>query len=497
MEQPQFKKTKLTSRQDDYAQWYLDVAQNGDMFAYSPVPGCITFLPKAVNIWEKIKEIMNEDIKAMGVQNLYLPLLIPMSFFEKEKEHVEWFAPELAVVTVGWGKDLEDKLAIRPTSETLFCDFFRENLQSYRDLPMLYNQWVNVFRWEKRTRPFLRTAEFYWQEGHTLHEEKQDADEFAKNILHNVYAKIIREYLAIDGIAGIKTESEKFAGAERTYTFEPMMSNGWALQICTTHVLGEGFMKQFNVSYINRSWEKAYPSYTSWGMSTRSIWWVISSHSDDRWLIIPPKIAEFKAVILPIYNKWNEDTVNTYVKKIAKIITGSDAILPFKWENFKKILGNNNDLLVDFRNVKLGEKITDFELSGYPIRIECWERDIENNVCVVTSRITGEKQIVNLDNLPETIQNLIEEGQNELFKRSQQRLRENTIACDTLEQVGEAVENGKFAIYEWDWNPELEEIIKERFKATTRCLPFEGQFTDDVLQLKNPQNKKVIIARAF
>lgn len=495
MEQPQFKKTKLTSRDEDYAQRYLDVAGNAEMFAYSPVPGCITFLPKAVSMWEKIKEIMNKDLKRMWVQNLYLPLLIPMSFFEKEKEHVEWFAPELAVVTIGWAKELEDKLAIRPTSETLFCEFFKDNLQSYRDLPMLYNQRVNVFRREKRTRPFLRTSEFYRQEWHTLHENKNEADEFAKGILHNVYMKLFKEYLAIDGIAGIKSESEKFAWAERTYTFEPMMSNGRALQICTTHVLGEWFMKQFDVSYINKEWQKTHPSYTSWGLSTRSIGWVISSHSDDRGLIIPPKISEFSAVILPIYSK-NEDIVNEYVKKIAKQITWNDTLLPFKWEYFKKATWNT-DILIDFRNSKLWEKITDFELSGYPIRIECGERDIQSNSCVVASRITGEKHIVNLDDLTNTIEKLLEEWQRELLKRSQERLRANTVACYSLDDIGTAVENGKFAIYERDLNPEFEDIIKEKYKATTRCLPFEWQFTDELLTLKNPNNKKVIIARAF
>lgn len=272
----------MTSKEQDYSQWYLDVSKAGELFEYSPVPGCITFLPKAVTIWEKIKEAVNRKIGPMGVQNLYLPMLIPMSFFEKEKDHVEGFSPELAVVTVAGGKDLEDKLAIRPTSETLFCEFFRDNLTSYRDLPLLYNQWVNVMRWEKRTRPFLRTAEFYWQEGHTLHETKDEAREFSLGILNNVYIDTFRNILAIDGIAGTKSDSEKFAGADNTFTFEPMMSNGWALQICTSHVLGEGFMRQFDVKFQDRNGTVSYPAYTSWGLSTRSIGGLISSHSDDK-----------------------------------------------------------------------------------------------------------------------------------------------------------------------------------------------------------------------
>ena len=376
-------KIKLTSKETDYSQWYLDVAKAWEMFEYSPVPGCMIFLPKSVTIWEKIKHEVNKKIQPMWVQNLYLPMLIPMSFFEKEKDHVEWFAPELAVVTIGWAKELEDKLAIRPTSETLFCDFFKWNLWSYRDLPMLYNQWVNVMRWEKRTRPFLRTAEFYWQEWHTLHETKLEANEFSLWILNNVYIKTFRELLAIDWIAWRKSESEKFAWADTTYTFEPMMSNWRALQICTSHVLWEWFMKQFDVSFQDRNGWVSYPSYTSWGMSTRSIWGIISSHSDDKWLVIPPKLSEFKAIILPIYWKENEQKVNWYVEKIAKILTNTTVKSPYKWEYFKKYSWDN-EVLVDFRNVRLWEKITDFELSGYPVRIECWERDIENNKMALT-----------------------------------------------------------------------------------------------------------------
>lgn len=489
-------KIKLTSKEEDYSQWYLDVAKAWDLFEYSPVPWCMIFLPKSVTIWEKIKDEINQVIKSMWVQNLYLPLLIPMSFFEKEKEHVDWFAPELAVVTVWWWKELEDKLAIRPTSETLFCEFFRDNLQSYRDLPLLYNQWANIFRWEKRTRPFLRTAEFHWQEWHTLHETKKQAEEFSLSILHNVYCKIIREVMAIDWIAWIKSESEKFAWAEKTFTFEPMMSNGWALQICTSHLLWEWFMKQFDVSFQDRNWEKAFPSYTSWGLSTRSIWWIISSHSDNKWLIIPPRLSEFKAVILPIYGKDNEQIVNNYVEKIAEEITWNNKITPLKWEYFKKFVWNVQ-VMVDYRNVRLWEKITDFELGGYPVRIECWERDIENDNCVIVSRITWEKQIIKLDEINSTIERMFEEWQIELLRRSNERLKSNVVACYTITDIWKAIENWKFAIYEWDKNPKFEEEIKEKFKATTRCIPFEWQFTDKILDLKNKNNVRVIVARAF
>lgn len=490
-------KINLTSKEYDYSQWYLEVSKYWEMFEYSPVPWCITFLPKSVTIWEKIKEEVNKKINLMWVQNLYLPMLIPMSFFEKEKDHIEWFAPELAVVTVWWWKELEEKFAIRPTSETLFCDFFKNKLSSYRDLPLLYNQWVNVMRWEKRTRPFLRTAEFYWQEWHTLHETKQEAYDFSKWILNNVYIKIFRELFAIDGIAWNKSESEKFAWAYSTFTFEPMMSNWRALQICTSHVLWEWFMKQFDVGFQDKNGWISHPSYTSWWMSTRSIWWLISSHSDDNWLIIPPYLSEFKAVILPIYAKENEDKVNNYAKMLANIITKWDIQVPYKWEYFKKVVWENWQILIDYRNVRLWEKITDFELSWYPIRVECWERDIDNNNCVVSSRITKEKVVISIDDLESTVSRMIEEWQKELFKRSSDRLKSNVISCNTLDEMWEALENGKFVIYEWDKNPEFEVIIKERFKATTRCIPFEWQFTDSLLVLKNKENVAVIVARAF
>lgn len=491
-------KIKLTSRQEDYSQWYLDVAKAWELYEYSPVPWCIVFMPKAVTIWEKTKDEINKKIQAMWVQNLYLPLLIPMSFFEKEKEHVEWFAPELAIVTIWWWKELEDKLAIRPTSETLFCEFFRDNLQSYRDLPLLYNQWANVLRWEKRTRPFLRTTEFYWQEWHTLHETKKEADEFSIDILHNVYAKIYKELLAIDWIEWQKSDSEKFAWAEKTATFESMMSNGWALQMCTSHLLWKWFMEQFWVSFLWRDWKQDYPAYTSWGFTTRSIWWMISSHSDDKWLIIPPRISEYKAVILPIYGKENEEKVNSYSESIAQSITWSKTKAPVKWEYFKKFVWESSQVLIDYRNVRLWEKITDFELSGYPIRIECGERDIESNSCVVASRITWEKIIIELKELNNTIGRMLTEWQDELFKRSRERLQNNVVPCYSIEEIWETIEQGKFAIYEWDKNPKFEEEIKEKFKATTRCIPYAGQFeVIDSFKLLKENTIKVIVARAF
>lgn len=501
-------KVKLTSKTEDYSQWYLDVAKAWELFEYSPVPGCITFLPKSVTIWEKIKEEINKKISLKWVQNLYLPMLIPMSFFEREKDHVEWFAPELAVVTVWWWKELEDKLAIRPTSETLFCDFFKWQLQSYRDLPLLYNQWVNVMRWEKRTRPFLRTAEFYWQEWHTLHETKEDAREFALWILNDVYVDVINNLMAISWIKWKKSESEKFAWAETTFTYEPMMSNGWALQICTSHVLWKWFMEQFWVSFLNRDWIQDYPSYTSWWLSTRSIWWIISSHSDDKWLVIPPRLSEYKAVILPLYwNEQPEEIINLYAKNIAENIVWWWELVPVKWENFKAFVWYNwEKILIDYRNVRLWEKLTDFELSWYPISIIVWSRDIadpwvcKNWKCEVRSRISWKKEIIEIDPsvLSKKIEELFVEWQDLLRAKSKERLENNIIQCRTIDDIWRVIEEWKFALCEWDQNPQFEVEIKERFKATTRCIPNEWQFNViDNFELKDKNNVKIIVARAF
>lgn len=492
-----FSKTKLTTREEDYSQWYLDVAKAGEMFDYAPTPGCIIFLPKAVSIWERIKQEVNEKIQPLGVQNLYLPMLIPMSFFEREKEHVEWFAPELAVVTHAWWKELDEKLAIRPTSETMFCSFFKDNLQSYRDLPLLYNQWVSVLRWEKRTRPFLRTSEFYWQEWHTLHETSMEAKEFAEKIMHDVYIRIFREIMAIDGISGVKSTSEKFAWAETTYTFEPMMSNGWALQICTSHILGKWFMEQFDVSFLWRDGSIDFPAYTSWWMSTRSIGWIISSHSDNKGLIIPPNLAEYRAVILPVYRQSNKDGIDAYAKKISSIIVGEWSEAPVKWTSFRSVMTKSWKTLLDYRDVRFGEKIKDFELSGYPVAIVVGEQECANNICTIISRISWEKIQVPLTEVNSTIERLFQEGQKELFLRSQQRLRDNTVPCDSMEDIWKAIWDWKFALYEWDLDPNFEIEIKEKFKATTRCIPNSWQFTDQIMKPKNPNNVIVLIARAF
>jgi prolyl-tRNA synthetase len=491
-----FNKAKLTSRSQDYAAWYLDVAKNGDLFEYSPTPGCITFLPKSVAIWERVKSHIDGKLKRLGVQNILLPTLIPMSFFEKEKNLVEGFSPELAVVTHGGGKELEEKLAFRPTSEVMFCDFFRGRLQSYRDLPILSNQWCNVLRWEKRTRPFLRTAEFHWQEGHTIHETTDEATIFAEKILHEVYIPTIRDVMAIAGVSGRKSESEKFPGADVTMTYEPMMSNGWALQMCTSHILGRGFMESFDVKFSGRDGVDTFPAYTSWGLSTRTIGGMISCHSDDNGLVIPPLLSEYQSVLLPLFGR-DSQLVKNYTGKVLEALGHTaDERVPVSGASFVAVIESDLATLIDEREARLGEKIKDWELSGYPIRIEYGERDVAGNTVVIASRITSEKLTVPLPELKLVLHRMLADGQKDLLRRSEERLRENTVACSSLDDIVKAIEAEKFVLYNWDLNPQFEIDIKESCKATVRCLPFEGQWVDDVMDRESGK-QLTLIARNF
>ena len=442
------------------------------MFEYAPVTGCITFLPKAVTLWNTIRDIMSQKMKTLGVQDIILPLLIPVSFFEREKEHIEGFAPEFVTVTHVGGKELPEHFAIRPTSETLFCDFFKKQLHSYKDLPLLYNQWANVMRWEKRPRPFLRTSEFHWQEGHTLHLTEKDAHDFLINILNHVYVDTIREYMAIDGIEGEKSASERFPGALHTYTYESMMTNGWALQSCTSHLLSQDFMREFEVSYQDNEGKQAYPYYTSWGASTRLLGALISSHSDDRGLVIPPKMSEYMATLLPLYAN-DEAGVKNYTDTIAEILLGKNTDIPVQGQYFRARINDIHEkILLDARDIRLGEKINDWELSGYPIRIEYGPRDMSTNTVVIADRISGEKNTLPLDGLKGAMQDLLEKGQRILFERSTHRLQENTVVCQSESDIATAVEAGKFALYAWDGDEKFEAHIKTTYKATTRCLPF-------------------------
>ncbi len=491
-------KIKITPKEDSFSDWYLDVAKQWELFEYSSTPWSIIFLPKSVEIWEKVKIILNSSLWKLGVRNIYLPTLIPMSFFEKEKEHIEWFAPELAIITHWWGKELEEKLAFRPTSETVFCEFFKNQLQSYKDLPLLYNQWANVIRWEKRTRPFLRTAEFHWQEWHTIHQTRDEAKIFAEKIIKELYIKTFNDYFAIEWIYWEKCESEKFAWADTTFTFEPMMKNWWALQICTSHLLNQWFMKQFNVSYLNKEWKEDYPFYTSWWMSTRSIGWLILSHSDNKWLIIPPKLSEYKTVILPIYrNKESIEDINKIVYNIWKEILWDFTKVPIKWQSFIALIWKDQKILLDLSDSRFWEKINNFERSWYPIAITVWLKEIEEGAYTIISRITWEKIKSSINNINHNIDNLLTEWQKTLLSNNRKQLIKNTVACYCMEDIWKAIKTWKFAIYEWDKNKEFEREIKEKFKATIRCIPSSNQFTDDILKIKDSNNVAIIIARAF
>lgn len=481
--------------QEEYSQWYIQIAKQGELFEYSPVAGCITFLPKAVSIWEKIKALIDKKLIERWVKNIYLPLLIPLSFLEKEKEHIEWFSPELAIVTIGWGKELEEKLVIRPTSETLFCDFFKNKLKSYKDLPLLYNQWANVMRWEMRTRPFLRTSEFYWQEWHTLHETKEEATTFALDILHNVYEKTITEELAIATIPWRKTQKEKFAWADTTYCIESMMKNGRALQMCTSHLLSQNFMKQFDIRYHNKDWEYCYPFYTSWGISTRILWAMISCHSDEKGLIIPPRIAPYHAWILTIYGKNNKEAIHSYVQSILSHLQSTVSQNTHFFDTLLYSHGKYN-LTLDLRNVHLWEKIIDFERSWYPVWIECGEREMKQQTLIMVNRITKRKEEIPLGKIEETLNAFLREWQDFLFKQSEKQLKESIYICNTFKDIEETILQGKFALYKREYDDDaFENLLKESCKATTRCIPFASFLETMFPPLEGSQYS--IIARAF
>jgi prolyl-tRNA synthetase len=488
-------KVKLTKRETDYAQWYLDVAKSGALYETSPTPGCISFLPKAVSIWEKIKFETNARLEILGVKNVLLPTLIPIDFFSLEGDFVKGFAPEFAVVTHGGGVELEKKLVFRPTSEMMFCEFFSKRLQSYRDLPMLYNQWCNCIRWEKRPRPFLRTMEFHWQEGHTLHEDKDSALQFATDILNDVYISVINECLAIDGIRGYKPESEKFAGADITMTYEPMMSNGWALQICTSHVLGKGFTSAFDLNFLDRNGNKAVPAYTSWGMSTRTIGGMISTHSDNKGLVIPPNASEYAATLLPIM--FSDPKVAEYTSKITKTLSAI-RLKNQSTDGVCELRSHTHKYLLDQRDIRIGEKMFDWELSGYPIAVKFGPSEADKNSVLLVSRHNGVAKEVLLDNLEAELSLCLASMHADLFKASGDRMRQNSIACQTPSDVIEVVKNGKFALYSWDGSVDFEKLIKDQASATIRCIPFQDSWVHEIVPPSSDSSSKtVVIAKAF
>jgi prolyl-tRNA synthetase len=458
------------------------VIQAAELADYSPVKGCMVIRPNGYAIWENVQSILDGMFKETGHVNAYFPLLIPESFMKKEAEHIEGFAPECAVVTIGGGRQLEEPLYIRPTSETIIWSMYKKWIASHRDLPLLINQWANVLRWEMRTRLFLRTTEFLWQEGHTAHATDQDAEEETLRMLQ-VYRRLAEDYLAIPVIEGLKTEKEKFAGAVRTYCIEAMMQDHRALQAGTSHNLGQNFARAFDVTFQDEAGQRQLVWATSWGVSTRLIGAVIMTHSDDKGLVLPPRIAALKVVIVPIPGKKADPTaMNQEARKMAEE------------------LGLGRAVQVDDRpNLSPGWKYHHWEQRGVPIRVELGPRDLENNQAVVVRRDTGEKQPVPRSELPKVVASTFDEIQDNLFARAKQLQQEFTFDVDDEATFREKLENpGGFLRAHWCEDAACEARIQDETKATIRCIPVE--FVEDKGSCpfcKKPSNRRVIFAKAY
>lgn len=487
---------ELTPRSENYSQWYQDLVIKADLAENSAVRGCMVIKPYGYAIWEKMQRILDDMFKETGHVNAYFPLLIPKSFLSKEAEHVEGFAKECAVVThyrlktnhdgtgvvVDPAAKLEEELIIRPTSETIIWNTYRNWIHSYRDLPLLCNQWANVMRWEMRTRLFLRTAEFLWQEGHTAHATREEAEIEAKK-MQGVYADFAENYMAMPVVKGVKSESERFAGALDTYTIEAMMQDGKALQAGTSHFLGQNFGKAFDVTFVDKEGKIDYAWATSWGVSTRLIGALIMSHSDDNGLVLPPHLAPIQVVIIPIYR--SDEQLNQIREKVGGIVA-----------NLKKL-----GIFVKFDdadNRKPGWKFANYELKGVPVRLAMGGRDLENNTIEVMRRDTLEKETVSCDGIETYVQNLLEEIQNNIFQKALKHREERTITVDTYEEFKEKIEQGYFIMAHWDGTPETEERIKNETKATIRCLPLEGDMTPGKCMVTGkPSARRVLFARAY
>lgn len=486
----------LTKRADNYSQWYNELVIKADLAEQSAVRGCMVIKPYGYAIWEKMQHQLDTMFKETGVQNAYFPLLIPKSFLSKEADHVEGFAKECAVVThyrlknnpdgqgvvVDPEARLEEELIIRPTSETIIWNTYRNWINSYRDLPLLVNQWANVFRWEMRTRLFLRTAEFLWQEGHTAHATKEEAEAKAIEML-NVYADFAEKYMAVPVVKGVKTANERFAGALETYTIEAMMQDGKALQSGTSHFLGQNFAKAFDVKFINKENKLDYVWATSWGVSTRLMGALIMTHSDDNGLVLPPKLAPIQVVIVPIYRSQEQlDTINA---KVAPIV-----------ENLKKqgisVKYDNSD------NKRPGFKFADYELKGVPVRLVLGARDIENGTIEVMRRDTLGKETVSIEGIEEYVAKLLDDIQNNIYTKALNHRLEMTTKVDTWEDFKTQIEKGGFILAHWDGTTETEEKIKEETKATIRCIPLDGEEEEGkCIYTGKPSKRRVIFARNY
>ena len=471
---------EITPMEEDFSRWYTDVIMKNELVDYSPVKGFMVIRPYGYALWERIQSFADEKFKATGHKNMYFPLLIPESLLVKEKEHVEGFAPEVAWVTHGGSQELAERLVIRPTSETIICHMYKKWLNSYRDLPYLYNQWCSVVRWEKATRPFLRTSEFLWQEGHTLHETYEEAQKETLMIL-DIYRQVAEDLLAMPVVVGQKSEKEKFAGAFATYTMEALMHDGQALQAGTSHNLGQHFTKAFDIKFQGRTGKEEFPYHTSWGISTRLIGGLIMVHSDNRGLVLPPNIAPVQVVIIPIAQK-------------------KEGVLEKANEIYDKMKSKGIRVeLDDDADNSPGWKFNQYEMKGYPIRIEIGPRDIENNQAIAVRRDKLEKEIISLDNIEDTIFSMLSTMQQDLFEKAKAHREAHTyIVNDYEEYKKELSEKPGFAKMMWCGCRECEEKLKEETGATIRCIPFEQENLGDKCPVCGKEAKHMVyVARAY
>lgn len=470
--------TKLPDITKDVSQWYNDIVYKAELADLSPVRGCIVIRPYGWEIWENIKAVLDARIKATGHKNASFPLLIPESFLKREAEHVEGFAPELAVVTVAGGKELEEPLVIRPTSETVIHSMFSRWIKSWRDLPLKINQWANVVRWEMRTRPFLRTTEFFWQEGHTAHVTKEEALEETLMMLQE-YVDLAQNYLAIPVIAGEKTPSERFAGADATYAIEGIMMDGKALQMGTSHMLSPNFAKSFDIEFQNKEGKLQHPYLTSWGVSTRLIGAVIMSHGDQQGLVMPPKIAPIQVAIIPIFKKGQEQVVADAAQAL-----------------YEKLNKDYRVKLDDDTSQSPGKKFYEWELKGVPLRIEMGPRDVDSNSVMIANRLTGEKKSVSLGGIEEAIGTMLEDFHIELFTRAEKRMAEQINCGQKLQEFGPEMEEKSLAYtVGWCGAPQCEEEPK-KYKGTIRCI-MPGQVDKECFACDKPGPTQVLIAKAY
>lgn len=469
----------ITSMDEDFAKWYTDICRKAELIEYTSVKGCMVIRPYGYAIWENIQKILDGMFKETGHENVCMPMFIPESLLQKEKDHVEGFAPECAWVTMGGNEELEERLCVRPTSETLFCEHFKQIVHSYRDLPKLYNQWVSVVRWEKTTRPFLRSREFLWQEGHTLHETADEAIEETEKML-NVYTEFCQKYLAMPVVQGMKTESDKFAGAERTYCIEALMHDGKALQAGTSHYFGDGFAKAFGIQFADKNNQLKYPHQTSWGVTTRLIGAIIMTHGDDNGLVLPPAVAPIQVMVIPIamHKEGVLEKANEVCDKLKKICRAK----------------------IDASENSPGWKFAEYEMKGVPIRVEIGPKDIEKNQCVIVTRHNREKTFVSLDELETVIPQKLQEVRDGLYEAALENRERRTYACKTLDEITEALEkNGDgFIKAMWCGSEECESKVKELTGVGSRCIPLDQeQISDTCICCGKPAKHMLYWGKAY